>query len=153
MTRPPCGPISPPRRPAWPSTYPEPSPTFVSPVEELTPSDSGTCGPAVTDGVPWRELHHPEQPTGADVGLPADVERDLARILARALVQQFRADMASQLSSVTAADADPCKSTPCTIEGPIGRDERRCRGTTSLQEPLSRWWVPPRELTIGAVSD
>ena len=55
---------------------------------------------------PWRELHHPEQPTGAEVGLPADVEGDLARILARALVQQFRADVASTVGS-SAADADP----------------------------------------------
>ena len=81
-------------------------PPFVSPLEELTPSDSGTRGRAANDDRPWRELHHPEQPTGADVALPADVEGDLARILARALVQQFRADLALTGGSGAAANAD-----------------------------------------------
>jgi hypothetical protein len=98
-------------------------PPFVSPLELLTPSDRGTRRPAVSDSVPWRELHHPEQPTGAEVGLPADVEGDLARILARALVQQFRADVASTVSSSAAAAADPRQATPWANEEPI-RDRR-----------------------------
>jgi hypothetical protein len=36
----------------------------------------------------------------------ADVERDLARILARALVQQFRDDQALPVESGTSADVD-----------------------------------------------
>ena len=38
--------------------------------------------------------------------VPADVERDLARILARALVQEFRRDMALPVESGTSTDAD-----------------------------------------------
>ena len=48
----------------------------------------------------------------ADLPVPAEIERDLARILARALVQQFRVDAAMLVESVPGSDAAASSADP-----------------------------------------
>ena len=59
---------------------------------------------AVTDGLARHESHCPDTLKDAEAVLPTDVERDLARTLARALVQQFMADAAWQVDVDKEAD-------------------------------------------------
>jgi hypothetical protein len=80
---------------------------FISAAEGQKPWDDDTRGHVSVEGPARPSFQHSESPNDDDVRLPADVGRDLARILARALVQQFRADMALPVGSLAGADAGP----------------------------------------------
>jgi hypothetical protein len=73
-------------------------------LEEPTPSKSGTRHPVVSEALSSRAFQPTEPLKNTDVGLPAEVEGDVARILARALVQQFRRDMTLPVEADHAPD-------------------------------------------------
>ena len=93
----------------------------------------GTDTTDTLDGVAWHDSERFQAPSEADSALPVEVERDLARILGRVLVEQFRRDAALPVVPDSQSDAVPVHTTNHSDGRPT-----RAR-TSSPSNPHSEW--------------